>query len=94
MDIKRFEEYIKKVRWQEAKSYSKTAPHEYTIRWWRKDLEQDFIDVVLFIRANGVQEKFFRKTFIYFYHGGYKYWTMGDPLETTWVLNRALAEGG
>jgi hypothetical protein len=90
MNRQKFDDYIQKVRWQEAKTYRKTAPHEYTIRWWRKDLEQEFIDVVLFIREHGVKEKFFSKTFIYFYHGDYKYWTMGDPLETTWVLNRAL----
>lgn len=89
MDQEKIENYIRSVKWQNAKSYEKTAPHEYTIRWWRKDLEQDFIDFVLFIRANGVKERFYSKTFIYYYLGDYKYWTMGDPLETTWVLNRA-----
>lgn len=92
MDIKTFEEYIKKVRWQNAKTYEKTAPHEYTVRWWRKDLEREFIDAVIFIRINGVEEMFYNKPFIYLYHGDYKYWTMGAPLNTTRVLNRALIE--
>ena len=26
--------------------------------------------------------------FPYLYIDGYKYWTMGDPFETTWILNR------
>lgn len=26
--------------------------------------------------------------FPYLYLDGYKYWTMGDPFETTWILNR------
>lgn len=92
MTKERMEEYINDVFWQEAKSYAKTAPHEYTIRWWRKDLDQTFCDIVTFIRENGVKERFFSKTFVYLYmDDGYKYWTMGDPMETTYVLNRAEA---
>lgn len=94
MNITDFHNYIQKVRWQNAKTYEKTAPHEYTIRWWRKELDNDFINAVLFIRKHGVKESFFGKTFIYFYYEEHKYWTMGDPLDTTWVLNRALVTQG
>lgn len=84
-----FRAYVKKVRWQVAKTYSKTWPHAYTIRWWNKELDEEFCRLVLFIRANGVKERFYKAIRPYFYIDGYKYWTMGDPLETTWVLNRA-----
>ena len=89
MNETKFRDYIKKVKWQFAKTYEKTFPHEYTIREWRLDLEDEFVDVVNFIRANGYPEKFFHKTHIYYYLDGDKYWTMGDPIETTVVLNRA-----
>lgn len=92
MDLQRIRKYIESVEWLRARTYEKTAPHEYTIRWWRVDLEQDFIDFVLFVRKNGVQEKFYNKTFTYFYLDEHKYWTMGDPIANTWVLNRALVK--
>jgi len=91
MDLKdkaRIDKYIESVRWQNAKTYEKTAPHEYTIRWWHMELEGEFIWFVNYIRANGVEEWFYKSQFIYFYYNGYKYWTMGDPMDTTWVLNR------
>lgn len=88
-DLEKFRNYVKSVRWQYAKTYAKSWPHEYTIRWWRKDLDAEFCRLVLFIRANGVKEHFHKAIRPYFYIDGYKYWTMGDPLETTWVLNRA-----
>ena len=89
MDIQKINEYIQKVKWVEAKTYAKTHPHEYTIRYWRKDLDEEFVEFALFIREHGNEEAFYKAKFIYYYHeDGYKYWTMGDPMETTWVLNR------
>ncbi len=63
-------------------------PHEYTRR---KDWpsESSFEWVVRFIRENGVQEKFGRKTFTYLYANGFKYWTMGSPVDRTILINRA-----
>jgi hypothetical protein len=63
-------------------------PHEYTLRKnWASD--QDFINVVNFIREHGKEERFFRKTFVYYYCNGYKYWTMGNPMDITRLINRA-----
>ena len=91
--LKLFEGYIASVKWQEAKTYAKTLPHQYTIRWWAPDLDDLFCKIVQLIRDVGVPEKFFKAKYIYFYHGGYKYWTMGCSIQTrTWVLNRAEAK--
>ncbi|MBL4933193.1 hypothetical protein [Clostridium paridis] len=87
-ETERINKYIVSVRWQNAKSYEKTAPHEYTIRQWKPDLEEEFIWFVNYIRANGVKEWFYKKQNIYFYYKGLKYWTMGDAMENTWVINR------
>lgn len=75
-----------------AKSMPK-IPHEYTNRnTWEKD--SDFVDCVLFIRINGVEERFFKRTYIYYYANGFKYWTMGNPVSftdktKTFIINRA-----
>jgi len=66
-------------------------PHEYTLKedWYDKEL---FEKTVQAIRDNGVKEKFYKKTFTYFYANGYKYWTMGNPIVQTKLINRAKVE--
>ena len=52
------------------------------------ELEDEFIWFVNYIRVNGVKELFYKSQHTYFYYNGLKYWTMGDPINYTWVLNR------
>ena len=44
---------------------------------------------VMFIRAKGVARQFYDKTFIYLDIDDMCYWTMGDPLDQTILINRA-----
>jgi hypothetical protein len=79
------------ILWKTKFTFAKTMasiPHEWSEvkEWHSKEL---FRDVVVYIRNNGVKEKFFKKEYTYFYANGYKYWTMGNPLETTRIINRA-----
>jgi len=87
-DLEIFRQYIAKVEWINAKTY-KTAPHEYTLKSARPELESDFISFVKFIRSNGYDEKFWDKTYRYFDIDGYQYWTMGNVIEETVLINRA-----
>ena len=77
--------YRDKCRWQTAKS---GPPHEYTIREWSREAEQDFERAAAGIREYGYAQAFYRNTYIYFNLDGFKYWTMGDRLAETTVLNR------
>lgn len=67
-------------------------PHYYTLRKeWQIDSE--FCDVALFIRNWGIKEKWGNRTFTYYYSGGFKYWTMNEPLSytdknKTFIINR------
>ena len=88
----RARQYIKTVRWQNAKTYEKTAPHEYTVRKWRPDLDDEFCWFVEYIRQNGVVETFWKNRYTYLYLDGYRYWTMGAPLAKTIIINRCPAE--
>jgi hypothetical protein len=87
-ELEHFKDYISQVHWRFARTYAKTFPHEYTSKDWRPDLKDRFERVVTFIRERGQPERFFRKTYIYFYHDGFKYWTMGDTLPHTIIINR------
>ncbi len=82
--INRARTYIKNVRWQNAKTYEKTAPHEYTVRKWRPDLDEEFKWFASFIQEAGVVREFWNCKYKYLHLDGYRYWTMGDYL----LINR------
>ena len=64
------------------------CPHHYTLRnTWLND--KDFVDCVQLIRESGYDEAFGGKRFVYLNANGYKYWTMGAPLDETTLINRA-----
>lgn len=94
MDSNRVNKLLDNAIFKFAKSMPK-IPHEYSHRdTW--EVDSDFCDVVLFIRENGVKERFWKKEFTYYYYNGYKYWTMGNPVSytdrtKTFILNRAKA---
>jgi hypothetical protein len=88
----RVNQLLDSATWKFAKSMPK-FPHDYTLRsTWGVDSE--FVDVVKWIRENGTTERWYKKTFIYYYYNGYKYWTMGNPVcyidkQKTILINRA-----
>ena len=86
-------EYIATVRWQWAKTYAKSWPHEYTVRKWRPELDQEFVAFARYVREHGRPEPFLDRTHIYLYLEGHKYWTMGAPVDETTVINRARLDG-
>ena len=57
-----------------------------------KESRAEFEKWVLFIRKYGERCKMLKTVYCVFCLDDRQYWTMGAPLETTWVLNRALIE--
>lgn len=63
-------------------------PHYYTLKkTWES--ERLFYEAVMMIREYGYATWFKGRQYTCFDINGWKYWTMGDPLETTWLINRA-----
>lgn len=86
MDIKQVEKLLADHSFKFAKSMP-TSPHWYTLR---KDWDDEtFVEVVKFIREHGTPEKFYKATYIYLHLNGFKYWTMGAPLDITILINKA-----
>lgn len=87
--------YITKVRWQFAKTMPQW-PHEYTVRQWRPDLEAEFFEFAAVVRGQGVVKPWPPEASRPRYHHTYlevddwEYWTMGEPIGETTVINRAL----
>jgi hypothetical protein len=88
----RVEKFIDSADWVFAKTYAKTAPHEYAVREKYPCLEDEFVYFVKFIREHGYTEEFWSKTYIYYDVGTYKYWTMGNPIDETTIINRAAVK--
>lgn len=80
-------EFIKEQKWIFAKTYAKTAPHEYIVRE-KCTNEKMFVDFVMKIRLEWYDKKFYSKNFKYLDFEWYTYWTYWDPIETTYILNR------
>ena len=87
MNKEEVDKILEKHYYKFAKTMA-SIPHAYTLKENWEDQEL-FDYVVQFIRDNGVKEKFFRKSYIYYYANGYKYWTMGNTIEITRLINRA-----
>lgn len=81
--------FVGEAKWTYAKTMPEW-PHEYIVRD-RSD-ENLFEQLVRHIRANGFEEAFYQETFIYFVEDGLRYWTMGEPIEETTIINRCSKE--
>lgn len=85
-DIKAF---INSSKWTYAKTMPEW-PHYYIVR--SADNEDMFVDLVDHIRTYGYKGRFYRKKITYFDEDEYTYWTMGEPIAETTVINRCLKE--
>jgi len=84
---------IEKILENKDWTFAKTMP--YIPHWWsrRIDWKDDslFNQVVMYIRDKGKKQTFGKKNYIYYYAGIWKYWTMGNSLVETEIINRAKA---
>ncbi len=80
--------FIEKSRWIFAKTMPE-SPHYYIVR--SGENEDNFVALVKYIRENGFQAYYgsFTHPFTYLEYNGYRYWTMGNPLPETTIINRA-----
>jgi hypothetical protein len=81
--------FAREAKWTFAKTMPEW-PHEYIVRE-RVD-EKLFEQLVRHIRANGHEEVFYTEKYIYFEEDGLLYWTMGEPIEETDIINRCRKE--
>jgi len=91
MKIEEIKKYIVSVKWQFAKTMPEN-PHEYTVVNWNPDNKEPFYDFVKYIRKYGKNEIFYSKKYTYLEIDNYKYWTMGEPVKETTLINRKVIE--
>lgn len=85
-----FRNFVSSFNWTFAKTYAKTAPHEYIVLG-KVGLEHkaEFIRVAQFIRDAGFKAFYYRRSGFYYILDDNYYWTMDDNVEDTDLINRA-----
>ena len=78
---------IARCQWTWAKTYL-SIPHEYIVRGRCGLIDQEFEYLVQAQREYGIHEQWHKYNFPYLYVNGYKYWTMGDAIKDTVIINR------
>ena len=78
---------ISRVQWTWAKTYI-SIPHEYIVRGRCGLTEAEFVYLINAQREYGIPEQWHKYNFPYLYIDGYKYWTMGDAIKETTIINR------
>lgn len=87
----RIRDFVSRYPWTFAKTYAEFAPHEYYVKDYLDDEgKAEFVWFVEFIRDYGFNCKFAGKEHTYYEIDGHYYWTMGDSIEDTIILNRCL----
>lgn len=79
---------IGKCKWTFAKTMP-TCPHEYIVRNKCALSDEEFVYFVQSQRQFGIPQQWWKYNFPYLHIDGYKYWTMGDSINNTIIINRA-----
>ncbi len=88
-NLEKAEAFVESVEWIFAKTYAKTAPHEYIVkRYLPKEKWDEFLWFARLIREEGYDGKFYDHTYRYLDIDGKKYWTMDEDVEMTELINR------
>lgn len=90
MNEKIMRQFINQCEWIYAKTYAQICPHEYIVKsriekiYWN-----EFELVIQYIRTHGFEARYKNRLGKYYSLDEHYYWTMGDPIKETIILNRA-----
>jgi len=78
--------FIAKHEWTFAKTMPQW-PHWYVVR--KNCIDDEFVSFAVFIRNNGEVRPWGPYMHVYVDIDCFTYWTMGNPIEETTIINRA-----
>ena len=92
MDCKDIKTFIDEQLWIFAKTYANKAPHEYVVRGKINGTDEEFMNVVNYIKTKGFIMHFWGHPNNYVYYNGHFYWVMRDSEDDpTTIINRCNA---
>jgi hypothetical protein len=95
MDESEYAEWLSQFDFTFSKTYArKGAPHEYlSVDDLPEANRQTWYEFVVYVRVNGRTMEFWGSDYTVCDVGDYTYWTMGNSLSVTSVLNRKPTDG-
>lgn len=82
-DTENINNFVASAQWTFAKTYAKTAPHEYIVRDKLSNANQKLFDEFAdLINREGYEQKFYNTTYKYYNIDDKRYWVMDN------ILNR------
>ncbi|SEP80904.1 hypothetical protein SAMN04487977_101490 [Treponema bryantii] len=107
-EMSEFKAYIARNYWKSSSTMKDFCPHQYIINYpcWKKKEDgkcsgfcdsckknrAEFERWAMFIRKYGERQKMLKTVYTVLCVDDMQYWTMGDPMNTTWVMNRGLID--
>lgn len=89
-DIK---DFIARNKWIFAKTYAAFCPHEYVVKNRLSESDQKLFEkIAIYIREHGFPAQYGKNVRMYYVVDDRYYWTMGDPIPNTIIINRARLE--
>lgn len=85
--------FLEKQNWIFAKTYAKTAPHEYCLKSRVVGETSEFVEACRYILENGFEGQWMGKfPNMYIYANGHVYWTMHPVAEEVILINRSKTD--
>ena len=82
--------FVNNLDWAFAKTYASICPHEYIVKnKLDQGCQETFEEIVNFIREAGFEACYKGHPGKYYILDGHYYWTMGEPIGQTTIINRA-----
>lgn len=89
MTIEKVIQLLESKQWKFAKTAAAKNPHWYTLKGnWGNDSE--FLEMVKYIRKNGITEWFWSLKYTCLHYNGWKYWTMHTIDEEVILINKTF----
>jgi len=82
-------DFFNKQDWIFAKTYAKTAPHEYCLKEKVVGSKDDFVEAVKIIQKYGFTAYYFGYKNKYIHIDGHLYWVMHPIAEEVILINRS-----
>ena len=92
MDEQQFREFVGRQTWIYSKRYAAFAPHEYIVRGEIKGTDEEFVKAIEYIRSAGIRMFYYKHERKYLFIDGLFYWTMGNAVGETIIINRCKPE--
>lgn len=89
-NLERLRRYVASVEWRYASTFADFAPHWYTLRKDKPELDGEFVFFLMMVKHYGQWREWRNsgRRYQYLEFDGFKYWAIGVSMDATELINR------